>query len=797
MAYFAIAFIAPNYRDYKDQWLKAYEPGTTTPKAMALDSAAAVTVAKLQLNADGFLKSAGDALVIPYIEGAYDLWLFPTSAEADANDTSSAVRVADDINSTNLSLINDLSQAYDFDTRQDLENSAIVFPLSKKLITKGFNSIGDGGGANYIQEASAGTNIASPSNAGGHAEWQPTNGIINGLQLGLSGVDGVDDSATFVSIVNFAAGQAVFLPSNRTYSLETINTANNQTPTFTAALSVYSDDRETCIIKGSDTTPQVLRLAFDSSHLTFRNVTFDTWENCAYTPATGLTVVNSIGDISIHNCRFTRISRNALLIAHNGPIKSVSITGSVFEDFLGDGIVTGIQIGSEGFGSQQDQESFIVTGNVFRNIVSTADDVDVHGVFLWGESMIITGNVFEDIHNANFSFGSEGIYTKAKFANISYNVLKNAGYNESAINLKGTARGTGTANEGHSNIISYNIITWDSDNIYDKRGIYVRTDDLLVKGNIIDGADYGIWSGTEQLSNLDVVIKDNILRNLRSFDGISIRNFGESVYIQDNILESITYSGASTVKLITVENETAIKYAEITGNTIVVDDRCTATGEIRCINSGPTTTFEQLTIADNKIHFTNLTATPKAIKLTGIANFGRVDILNNLTTELGNTGILDYDNWLSLTSLPAKFNFVNNGAGLEGSNIANEKKKYTKVFTYDHSVDDFGTVFLGELPTGAIVTNAILSCKETFTIASGVTTVSVGITTDDNTGVLPATDINNAAFPTVGEIAQGTPNNVFSNYTNVATDVRTVRLVIAGQALTAGNMEITLEYIIA
>ena len=71
MAYFAIAFIAPNYRDYSNQWLKAYEPGTTTPKAMALDSAAAVTVAKLQLNADGFLKSAGDALVIPYIEGAY------------------------------------------------------------------------------------------------------------------------------------------------------------------------------------------------------------------------------------------------------------------------------------------------------------------------------------------------------------------------------------------------------------------------------------------------------------------------------------------------------------------------------------------------------------------------------------------------------------------------------------------------------------------------------------------------------------------------------------------------------
>ena len=152
MAYFAIAFIAPNYRDYKNQWLKAYEPGTTTPKSMALDSAAAVTVAKLQLNADGFLKSAGDALVIPYIDGAYDLWLFPTSAEADANDTSSAVRVADDINSTNLSLINDLSVAYEFATVAAYKASTIVFPVGKiiNLLDRGasFTVIAGTGTAN-------------------------------------------------------------------------------------------------------------------------------------------------------------------------------------------------------------------------------------------------------------------------------------------------------------------------------------------------------------------------------------------------------------------------------------------------------------------------------------------------------------------------------------------------------------------------------------------------------------------------------------------------------------------------
>lgn len=97
MAFSLTAFIAPNYRDFNGYWLKAYYQGTTTPKVMALDSSGSVTVAKLQLNADGFISSAGGALVIPYIDGAYDAWLFPTEAEADANDTVNAEQVADNI----------------------------------------------------------------------------------------------------------------------------------------------------------------------------------------------------------------------------------------------------------------------------------------------------------------------------------------------------------------------------------------------------------------------------------------------------------------------------------------------------------------------------------------------------------------------------------------------------------------------------------------------------------------------------------------------------------------------------
>lgn len=97
MAFSQIADVAPNYRDYGGWWLKAYTPGTTTPKVMSDNSTGSPQAAKYEINVDGFIVSSGSALIIPFIDGDYDLYLFPTEAEADDNDTSNALRLADDI----------------------------------------------------------------------------------------------------------------------------------------------------------------------------------------------------------------------------------------------------------------------------------------------------------------------------------------------------------------------------------------------------------------------------------------------------------------------------------------------------------------------------------------------------------------------------------------------------------------------------------------------------------------------------------------------------------------------------
>lgn len=143
MSFSPLSYIASNFRDFNNYWLKAYEPGTTTPKVMALDSQGVTQVSKLQLNADGFIVSAGAALVIPYVEASYDLWLFPTESEADANDTVNAERLADNILGPVLADLNAIARSlnvqddqviFSTDTTTQLDNILFIYDDSAEII---------------------------------------------------------------------------------------------------------------------------------------------------------------------------------------------------------------------------------------------------------------------------------------------------------------------------------------------------------------------------------------------------------------------------------------------------------------------------------------------------------------------------------------------------------------------------------------------------------------------------------------------------------------------------------------
>lgn len=98
MAYAPIIGIISQY-DEQDGWfLKFYKPSTTTPISMSIDSAGTTLLAKCELDQDGFPTTDGTQLFIPFLNQNYDAYLFPSAAEADANDTINAKRVAENIN---------------------------------------------------------------------------------------------------------------------------------------------------------------------------------------------------------------------------------------------------------------------------------------------------------------------------------------------------------------------------------------------------------------------------------------------------------------------------------------------------------------------------------------------------------------------------------------------------------------------------------------------------------------------------------------------------------------------------
>ena len=108
-----------------------------------------------------------------------------------------------------LDLINDLSQAYIFDTVALMTASAIAFPAGKVLLTNDYYS-GTGGGAEYTVTVGVSPNLGSPAlSGGGHARLIIKNNTVQLLQLGSKEDalgDGVEAGTTDdFTVIQYAA----------------------------------------------------------------------------------------------------------------------------------------------------------------------------------------------------------------------------------------------------------------------------------------------------------------------------------------------------------------------------------------------------------------------------------------------------------------------------------------------------------------------------------------------------------------------------------------------------------------
>ncbi len=92
MAYSPISNTVPKYES--GQTLKAYIAGTSTLLQMATDSTGGTLVNRVPCNASGYPEISGN-VIIPHINAAYKLSLYPTVAAADAN--SGAIWTVDNL----------------------------------------------------------------------------------------------------------------------------------------------------------------------------------------------------------------------------------------------------------------------------------------------------------------------------------------------------------------------------------------------------------------------------------------------------------------------------------------------------------------------------------------------------------------------------------------------------------------------------------------------------------------------------------------------------------------------------
>ena len=218
MAYGPISFTAPQYEDYANWWLKAYEQGTTTPTSMAQDSAGASPVSKYEISSAGFPVTSGGVIVNPHISVDYDLWLIPTEAEADANDTSNAFQLADNMTSS-ASVSSSSPAPY---ATLALAKAAITSADVDKTITTTEHTLGYGyeGGNSYLVASGTitddnGSLIQGTTDTSVHLIGLFKNGS-NPYQFGCAGDGVVDDTTAYTAWETY--GGTVIYPGSHLVS---------------------------------------------------------------------------------------------------------------------------------------------------------------------------------------------------------------------------------------------------------------------------------------------------------------------------------------------------------------------------------------------------------------------------------------------------------------------------------------------------------------------------------------------------------------------------------------------------
>lgn len=218
MSWDPIASTVPQYHvsgsPANGYFLKFYAEGTTTAISMATDNTGGTTLAKCQLNSQGYPINGSSAVFIPHIDQRYKLALYTNATDADNDTTANAVWVVDGLAPLSF------GSAATVGTISDLKGLDV--DVYDYAFVSGHTSNSDGGGGLYYFDS---TGSASDNNG---TVIQPTTGtgrwnlkldnLLSVKQFGATG-DGTTDDATAIQAA-LDTGKSVYLPEG-TYAIGT------------------------------------------------------------------------------------------------------------------------------------------------------------------------------------------------------------------------------------------------------------------------------------------------------------------------------------------------------------------------------------------------------------------------------------------------------------------------------------------------------------------------------------------------------------------------------------------------
>jgi hypothetical protein len=563
MAFNAVADISPQYEDYPNWWLKAYQQGTVTPLAIATDATGATQLAKVELNSDGWPITNVGSMFIPFIDGDYDLWLFPTAAEADANDTSSALQVADDLNTdpvANLgsaadASLDDLINRFSTVSLMTASTDIDVIKSGNTLATDNYSALGVGGGGKYTvktaaQAATDGDVIDEIGNftsgvAGLVIVLQKTT-TIKTSQYGVIGASSTVNLQA--AITNAANYSAIEFDGDSNLTLDQINITNK------TGIKFIGNGAKLQLNKDSNTA---LFVVTGSDDLEFSGFSFVGTSDTSALYGTG-----DHKGFDIQTSSFIRILNNSF---------EKFISQSIFATLLTGGTFT---------------EGVLVSGNVFRDVpLDTLTAQQAAITFSTdGEYCTVDNNWFYRLPSAiRFTDGANGIFSNNKVMQ-----LNGTNWDGALVTTSAAVYAESSTNSGKitvsGNKINHNendqIAIWlKGDATKPQNAFKVVNNDVLVSGGsnisfciVLNDAPNSIISGNSIRTKETTTPTDPALK-LNDCDNAMVTgnyiNGGEYNISADSSLGVILHSNA-------LEGALTNKYKLVSGSTVLPTDRSVA-----------------------------------------------------------------------------------------------------------------------------------------------------------------------------------------------------------------------------